>query len=129
MRQQHKPLTPTPVPPYPETLGNKDEGRRGAERGRKRRSCREEECTLQWVPHSGAVAPRCVNAAECFQFLSTLSPLLVRANRTNERRRVTAVNEGERKQQHREDEMGRNIWKMAMLISKRTLLKRCSKSL
>lgn len=71
---------PTPAPLYPQTLGNKDEGRRGA---------KEEECMLQWLLHSGAVAPHCVKAAECFQFLSTLSPRRVRMNRTNERRRVT----------------------------------------
>ncbi len=84
------PLLPTPAPLYPQTLGNKDEGRRGAI---------EEECMLQWLLHSGAVAPRCVKAAECFQFLSTLSPRRVRVNRTNERRRVTGC---ERRPEKRE---------------------------
>ncbi len=43
------PLLPTPAPLYPQTPGNKDEGRRGA---------KEEECMLQWLLHSGAAWKR-----------------------------------------------------------------------
>lgn len=93
-----------PLPPHqllctPKPLATKT--RAGGERseGEKRRCTEKEDCTLQWLPHSGAVAPRCVNAAECFQFPSTLSPRRVRINRTNERRKVTGC---ERRPEKRE---------------------------
>lgn len=83
-----------PLPPHqllctPKPLATKTRAGGEWSKGEKRRSTKEEECTLQWLPHSGAVALRCVNAAKCFQFPSTLSPRRVRINRTNERRKVT----------------------------------------
>lgn len=101
------PSETTTQTPYPRTSSSAPQKplatkqRAGGEQseGEKRRSTEEEECTLQWLPHSGAVAPRCVKAAECFQLPSTLSPQRVRMKRTNERRRVTGC---ERRPQKRE---------------------------
>lgn len=83
-----------PLPPHqllctPKPLATKTRAGGEWSEGEKRRSAKEEECTLQWLPHSSTVALRCMNAAKCFQFHSTLSPRCVRINRTNERRKVT----------------------------------------